>query len=50
MPCVGAIQAARSSRRRENTNCQRREILDVGDDMQTATSNADHAIGALAAQ
>jgi hypothetical protein len=34
-------------RRRENTYCQRREILDVGGHMQTATSHADPAIGAV---
>jgi len=27
-----------SGERRENTNCQRRRILDVGDHMQTATA------------
>jgi hypothetical protein len=41
-----AIQPPGSSRRRENTNCQRRGSLDVGDHMQTATSYADAAIGA----
>jgi hypothetical protein len=34
-------------KRRENTNCQRRRILDVGDYMQTATSCADATIGAV---
>jgi hypothetical protein len=34
-------------RRRENTNRQRRGILDVGDQMQTATTYADPAIGAV---
>jgi|SRR6516162_4665346 len=38
--------AAGSSRRRENTNCQRRGSLDVGGHMQTATFHADAAIGA----
>jgi hypothetical protein len=46
MPCTRGHSAAGSSRRRENT-CQRRRILDVGDHMQTATSYADPAIGAV---
>ena len=45
--CTLGHSAAGSGRRRENTYCQRRRILDVGDHMQTATSYADPAIGAV---
>jgi hypothetical protein len=41
-----AIQPPGPNRRRENTSCQRRGSLDVGNHMQTALSHADSAIGA----
>jgi len=47
MPCIRGHSTAGSSRRRANTNCQRRGIFDVGDHMQTAASYADPAIGAV---